>query len=82
MSKLEQNPDEISELKGYLNEYNPQEIKNIDLLYRSMNDIYSFLIHKRDQLEQNGTPEELTYLNGQIAGYKLLMSVINAFFDH
>lgn len=82
MGKLEQNHPLSSEISSYLNENNPQEIKNIDLLYRSMNDIYSFLIHKRDQLEQNCTPEELAYLNGQIAGYKLVMSVINAFFDH
>lgn len=69
-------------LTSLFDDYKKQEVQNIDLLYRSLNDMYAFLMTKKDQLEQGGTPEEIAYINGQISGYKLTLAVMNAFFDN
>lgn len=83
MDRSEEHVEELVDfLKSNMNDYNQHKTENIDLLYKSMNEVLNLLLIKKEQMEQTGTPEEFAYLNGQIAGYKLVMSVINAFFDH
>lgn len=70
------------ELTGMYFDFDPQEIKNLDLLYRYLNEIQNFLFLKKEQAEQAGDEKMLAYIDGQISGYKVALATIHAFFDN
>lgn len=74
-------PDSFNqELRSILEE--KQQVRNIDLLYRSLNQIHEFLYEKKEQAQMANDEKTVAYINGQIAGFKLATSTIEAFFDN
>ena len=70
------------DLEELFTTHGPSNIKNIDLLYRYLSGVHSELLHKKENLSQGATERDIAYLEGQIAGYKIANSIIEAFFDN
>lgn len=79
MAKIDLN--ELQDLEELLS-FQKSEIKNLDLLYKYLNIVYSELMEKKEQLTKDSTDQERLYIEGQIAGFKYAHSVVEAFFDH
>jgi hypothetical protein len=82
MGSMEFDPKDNMDLKTYLNEYEADRVKNLDLLFKNLHYLQEVLFLKKEQAEQAGDEKTLAYIEGQIAGYKYAVSIVNAFFDN
>lgn len=72
---------ETDEPNPFLEKDPEKKVKNIDLLFRSLNELLLALSLKLEQAEQANDEKMIAYIQGQIAGCKYANSIVDAFFD-
>lgn len=82
MAYREKQEDEMGLFALFLDQSEKPEIKNIDLLFRYLNEVHASLLSKKEQAEQSDDEKLVAYTDGQISGHKLTLTIISAFFEN
>jgi len=82
MAYKEKQEDEMGLLALFLDQTEKPEIKNIDLLFRYLSEVQTSLLIKKEQAEQTNDEKLMAYIDGQISGHKLTLTIISAFFEN